>query len=824
MALYSRFNFYSGLFLVSASTLMLQLIQTRILSVVTWYHLAFFVISMAMFGLTAGAVYVYLHKDHFRKETLSYDLSYYTTLYALSIVICLAIQMTLVPVIVRSLVWIITWVEFALCISIPFYFAGIILSLALTRSPYSIGKVYGVDLLGAASGCFGVLLVLDLLDGPSGLILVGSISMLAAIFFRHSDIGGHRQIKPRFHFLIDRQVFLFLVLACFTVANNISKIKLQPLVSKGNFEDADTYIYKKWNTFSRIAVYPKVHDRPYLYGPSPMLDFENYFIEQYFMNIDGSAGTVIYPFDGDEKEIEFLKYDITNLAYFLPGRDQAAVIGIGGGRDILSAIFFGYTDITGVELNPIFAEILTQHPYFSEFNRIHEEQSVQIVVDDGRNWFTKVEKKFDVIQMSLIDTWAATGAGAFSLSENGLYTVEAWEIFLSRLTDNGVLTVSRWFNSTDTDETGRLVSLAVATLLESGVSRPRDHLFLATQGNIATLIVSLRPLSEQDLERLHTISEIYRHDVLISPTVIPELSGIKNIVESDSIQTLMEHTGNLNYDLSPPTDDRPFFFNQLPLSRVINALGLARDLLGYDTMGIGIRHGNRIATATLLVLFLISVILVLVAIILPLKPAVKDIGLKYTFGGGLYFLLIGFGFMLVEISLLQRMGIFFGHPIYSLSIILSSLILTTGLGSLISDVVRLDSLSKFLVWAGLTGGYILLLPFWLPGLLADCAGLTLFFKFLICMAVVSPAGIFMGFAFPTGIKLITRIDASPTPWYWGINGAASVLASVVAVATSIAQGISFTMSIGGICYLLLGPVIWIFFGKQMARHKTTPVP
>src|SRR5438094_5713990 len=146
----SQSNFYIGLFLITGCTLMLQVIQTRILSVVAWYHLAFFAISMAMFGLTVGAVWVYLRRDRFTEKMLSYDLSYFSTAFALSILLCLVVQMSLTPMVSRSMTSILTWAELAMCLSIPFFFSGIVVSLALTRSPFPVGRVYGADLVGAA--------------------------------------------------------------------------------------------------------------------------------------------------------------------------------------------------------------------------------------------------------------------------------------------------------------------------------------------------------------------------------------------------------------------------------------------------------------------------------------------------------------------------------------------------------------------------------------------------------------------------------------------------------------------------------------------------
>src|SRR5262249_31271877 len=173
------------------------------------------------------------------------------------------------------------------------------------------------------------------------------------------------------------------------------------------------------------------------------------------LNIDGGAGTLMHHFDGTKDSIHFLRYDVVNLAYNLPGIDKAAVVGIGGGRDLLSAHLYGVPHITGIELNPIFVDLLTRHPVYKPFANLGAIPNLEIHLDDARSWFASTDERFDLIQMSMIDTWAATGAGAFTLSENGLYTLEGWRAFLRGLNDGGTFTVSRWFDPGDIDETGR---------------------------------------------------------------------------------------------------------------------------------------------------------------------------------------------------------------------------------------------------------------------------------------------------------------------------------------------------------------------------------
>ena len=805
----SQPKFYTGLFLITGCTLMLQVIQTRILSVVAWYHLAFFAISMAMFGLTVGAVWVYLRRDRFTEKTLSYDLSYFSTAFALSTLLCLVVQMSLTPVVTRSMTSILIWAELAMCLSVPFFFSGIVVSLALTRSPFPVGRVYGADLVGAAVGCLGVLVLLNNTDGPSAILWVGALAAAGAFFFSTSGIGGAPQTTLPLDSLLRHRATIFVLIVTCAVLNGLTDYGLQPLVAKGNFEAGNTYALRAWNTFSRVAVYPPVTQKPGMWAPSPKMPV-GLEIEQHRITIDADAGTAAYRFTGDLKEVDFLKYDVTTLAYHLPNRERAAVIGVGGGRDMLSAAVFGLQDITGVEINPILLKFLTEKARFADFTNVRSLNGARFVIDEGRSWMARTQQSFDIIQMSLIDTWAATGAGAFSLSENGLYTVEAWRIFLSRLTPKGVFTVSRWYDAKEPAETGRMLSLAVAALLEMGISEPRQHIFLATQASVATLIISRAPFSPGDLKALNNAATEYEHHTLVSPTVAVPSETLNRILTSKSRKELQDYTSNLSFDLTPATDDRPFFFNQLPLTKPVQAFYLAQAMVAADTYLGGIRGGNLVATATLIILFVISLGLVVVSILVPLRHAVRDVGGKLAVGGTLYFLLIGIGFMMIEIGLLQRMSVFLGHPVYSLSVLLFTLILATGIGSLVSDIVPLDSRPRFFIWALFTGAYVAALPHWLSSVFLAFDSASLLTRAILCVITIAPAGLLLGFGFPTGMRLISAIDPRPTPWFWGINGAAGTLASTVAVASSISFGIGTTLTIGATCYILLIPTAFLF--------------
>jgi SAM-dependent methyltransferase len=755
-----------------------------------------------MFGITAGSLWVYLRRQRFSERTLSYDLTYFSS--ALAVVTALggAVQMTLAPASGATATTMLVALELAACLAVPFFLSGVVISLALTRSPFPIGRVYAVDLAGAAAGCLGVLAVLNLTDGPSAILWVSATTALAAVSFSGSEIGGKPASAMPLAGRLMRAKVIFAVLVVCAAANGITGRGIQPLFVKGKLELGETApVFTEWNTFARISAFNPVVAPPVMWGASPTFRPEEWPITQRGMFIDGDAATVSTGWDGDVAHAGFLKYDVTNIAQFLPGHKRAAVIGVGGGRDILSARVFGVPDITGVELNPILVRLLTAKPGYADFSNLNHEAGVHFHVDEGRSWFARNTSKFDIIQMSLVDTFAATGAGAYSLSENGLYTVDAWRIFLDSLTPNGVFTVSRWYAPGNVNETGRIVSLASATLFRLGVTDLRQHIFLAASGNIATLVVSRSPLSADNVALLNQVAADKQFQVLLSPGREPASPVLQHIVTSANEEDLQQYTASLPLDLTPPTDERPFFFNQLPLFHPWRAIGEALQSRGTG----GIIAGNTTATMTLVILFLCSVLLVNRIIVYPLRPAIADVGRRLAVGGTAYFMLIGVGFMCSEMGLLQRLSVFLGHPIYSLSIVLFSLILTTGMGSLFSDKFPLNTRTRFVLWALLASGYLAALPAWLPNMLHAFESATLMMRAALCVAVIAPAGLLLGFGFPTGMRFIDAVDRRPTPWFWGINGAAGVLASSAAVAVSIALGIYVTFLISAFCYALLIP-------------------
>ena len=805
----SKTSFLLGLFLLCMCVLMLQIVETRILSVISYYALAFFSISIAMFGMTAGSLFVYFRERWFPAERLFENLVWISSAFGIAVVIsALFLISTVLMMAGKSdfVMMVLLWLKLIIILAPPYFFAGMAISLALTRSPWSVPLVYSADLLGAGTGCLAVLAALSFIDSVSALFLIGAIGTVAAFFFALTARAWSLFDKPllpvaRLRILTQPAVLAvaFAVLAFGNAA--IQPYGLKLAVVKNRLESilpgaALTRVLEivRWNSFSRIHVGPSNLGTPAMWGPSSKTPSS--LIEQRGMSIDGGAGSEMYRFDGDFSKLEFLKYDVTNLAYYIRHTGRAAVIGVGGGRDLLSARLFGFRDITGVELNPIFVDLLSR--VLRSYNHLADLDGMRLFVDEARSWFARSADHFDNIQMSLIDTFAATGAGAFSLSENGLYTLQGWRTFFDHLTPSGTFTVSRWYSPDNVDETGRMVSLTMATLISEGIRSPRDHIFLAGVSNLATLIVAKAPFTPEELAVLTATADKLHFTILVSPQTPPQSAVLSKITSATTLQGLNEAVSSYPLDLSVPTDDRPFFFNQLRITSPAS-LWIALNSIA------GVANGNLLATVTVAVVIVLSAILVFISTVVPSLSSVRRVTPRLAVLGSLYFVLIGFGFMFVEIGLVQRISIYLGHPVYGLSIGLFGIIVSTGLGSLCAAHISLLPGVRIQLWAAILGLYLILLPYWFPILVDQFASATLLVRAGVSLTAILPCGLLMGFGFPTGIEIVNAVDSRPTPWFWAVNGAAGVLAAGLAVIVSIHSAIATTLWCGAVCYLLLGP-------------------
>jgi hypothetical protein len=809
-----RMQVYLGTFLLAFAMLALEVTLTRLLSVVTWYHLAFFAIATAMLGMTAGATVVFLNPRRFAEERLHENLAGACLRFTLVVPVALVL-LCLVPLTMTvSLMTVCAMLVATVACAVPFFYAGIAITLLLTKYPLPIGRLYAADLAGASFGCLFVLAGLEVFDAPSLILLCGAVGALAGLVF------AWRRTGPR---LAGAAAAAVLLMTAAGLINARSPYLIRPLMVKGCLRPAHGYVCERWNSFSRVTVEPKKVGPPHYWGASPKAPSDP--VEQHNMTIDGEAGTHVGRFASRE-DVEHLRYDVTNVAYYVAPKGPACIIGVGGGRDAQAALLFGQERVTAIDVNPIFVDLLRGR--FRDFAGLAGRDDVELVVDEARSYLSRTDERFSLVQMSLIDTWAATGAGAFSLSENSLYTVEAWSVFLERLRDDGVFTVSRWYNPGNLGETGRLMGLAVASLLRAGVRDPADHVALITCGKVSTLLISRRPLPAATVARLREVCAELEYDAAVLPGEAPPHEALREILACRSMDELRRVAARRPLRCDPPTDEDPYFFNMLRLSHVDAAFRSEA----------GVYQGNLKATLTLVGLIGSLLLVAGATVLVPLwlrgrstrgdcpdsraakmgrSPSPRGISdfsrsengtvpvdsQPVLWAGVAYFSLIGAGFMLTEIALIQRLSVLLSHPVYALGILLFTMILSTGVGSFLSERLPLVRRPWVFLYPLLAVGAILGVRFLLSALLAGMITSPMSLKILVAVAVVFPMGLVMGFFFPTGMRLVRAVGSDETPWYWALNGVFGVLASAMAVFVSIFLGISANFYLAAGCYALL---------------------
>jgi len=791
-----------GIALTSMGALALEIVLTRIFSVTMRYHFAFLAISLALMGSAMAGVILYFFPNLTQPEqarrwigigALALAISAPVTLILyLQIPFRLTLDKGLAPLQILYLALI------YLDMTVPFLLSGLVLSLALSAWSKRAGRVYWADLTGAALGCLFSILALEALGGAGAVLAAGGLAALAGLILTWG--WGKRQA------LALTTVLALIVLIWSNAREDwitVSPRKDQKL------------LYEHWNASSYVAVHDISH-YPFFWS----IDLDNWdkvvqegrFLNHALLLIDDVAGTPVQEFRGLLSEVEFLHYDLTSLVYHVVERPQTLVIGPGGGRDVLAALASGAPHVTAVEVNPIIVDVVREH--LADFaNHLYDRPDVTIAVDDARGYIARSPKRYDVIQASLIDTWAAGGSGAFALSENSLYTVEAFKTYYEHLTDQGILTVSRWYLTERPAETMRLVSTGMAGWASAGVADPRQHVVVVARPNamgqiegMSTALFKRTPFTQSEIAALEERSEELGFTFIYAP-------GLQPYEEVGDFITTENHTAfSADYplDISPATDDRPFFFNLVRFG----------DLFDLSLSASGVYRTSVEALLILGAVLGITAVMGALFIILPLWISSQRRGLtRPSWRLLVYFGGLGVAFMMVEIPIVQRLAIYLGRPVYSLAVALFSILLFSGLGSLCAGRLAIEPshwlrkqlfplLLALVILHAMAGGWLLRTTIgWpLPGRL----GMT--------VALLAPLGFLMGMPFPLGMRWAGTHRPGVVPWHWGINGVMSVLGSALSIALAIHFGLRATLFIAAGVYGLAG----VMLARETGREFLSP--
>jgi hypothetical protein len=753
---------YLGLGFTTLATLILELSLTRIFSVVFFYHLAFLAISIALFGLGAGGVFSYVVSA--RPGRLYVKLGALALANSLCVILALWFLLSR-PANSGSFTLAIVYFASAL----PFFLSGTVVSIAISEAIDRVDRAYFFDLAGAAAGCLLLIPFLEWFGGPNTLIAAGVLfAVSSAIWFNQAGAFRRRAMA----------VLVSLLLVGLMVFNGKRGSVLDIHVAKGQALPDEKFV--AWNGISRIGVSGA--------GSS------------WSIVIDADAATGISPYDWDhisEQDRAQLLHQGPGFPYAMRPGAKALIIGPGGGYDVARALASGSSNITAVEINPIIANDVMRDKFLKESHSIYQHPGVNVHIEDGRSFVRGSDQKYQVLQATLVDTWASTAAGAFALSENNLYTTDAFTDYLEHLTDDGVLAFTRW-GFQPPRESLRLISLAIAALPRVGETDPARHVMVIREdtakingwGALDTVLISRKPFSDADIARARQIIGEAHMDEIYLPGDAPTNPFGQLLTTADPAAFWRDYP----FDVSPVSDDRPFFFYTVQ----------PRDLKNYILTANQSSADFKVNRAVPLLFGLMAVSLCATTLILVLPRFLLGTRLpkqKGVLAFLWYFICLGAGYILIQVALIQKFVLLLGHPTYALVVIVFSMLVASGLGSYFSRRLLADDDTRLARLLCAIAVLVAALAFGARPLNEVAATWPLWSKMLITVLAIAPAAFLMGMPFPTGLRRLEHRHPPSVRWAWSLNAAASVLGSAGAIFLAIYIGLRATLLVGGTLYL-----------------------
>jgi hypothetical protein len=774
-----------GVALASFAALLLELSLTRLFSVILFYHFAFLAISVALLGLGAGGVFAYLRRQWLARyptrslATACCTINAAATLLVLEIVLHTPVSLELSSANFLKLTVI------YLSSALPFFFTGLLLAVVFARNSQQVPMLYGADLAGGALACLAVVPLLDLLGVPGAVIFTGVAMALAGAIWTFPG-GGCRLA-----------LILAVALLVLITANRFWSL-VDIVYAKGvRVGGAAKVEFVGWNAISRIEVDRKPDQSKWI-----VIDAD---ANSAIVNVNPLAWNGVW-----QRDLMSAPPAVANV---LRPQGEYAIIGPGGGVDMLRAVANGSPSVTGIEINPIIANTIMRGRYADYSYSLYELPQVRMVVSDGRSFIRGSKVQFDVIQMTLVDTWASTAAGAFALSESYLYTTEAFEQYFQHLKPDGLVAVTRW-EFKQPREALRVASVALEALRRLGVAEPARNFIVISDGPLdedGRPVLVLAKKSAFTAGEESSVQEHLRKNQNLRALYLPSVPGshpFSQLITSGDPGAFVQ---GYPYNISPVFDDAPFFFFTLKMPQLLAAGSQSHR---------GIDWKVSVGVVVLGIVLLISILAVLALLVLPL--ALGGTGRPRTILGLMYFVAIGLGYILVEITFVQRLVLYLGHPTYAITVVIFLILLSSGVGSLVSRTLNLRHRSIYLPLAVIAGA-LLAYSFVLPSLLASGVGLPFGVKLLVSGAILAPLGFVMGMPFPTGLRAVgaalpegavwARDTRSATDkigglveWAWALNAGSSVLGSVLAIVVAINFGLKITLACGAAAYLAAGAV------------------
>ncbi len=755
-----------GIALSSFSALLLELALTRLFSVVLFYHFAFLAISIALLGLGAGGVLAHLWKERLN----SWDLRSIATA-------CTAVNAAVIPIVLEIVLHVPVSLELSgdnflrltaiyICSAVPFFLTGMQFSVIFARECSRIPRLYGADLTGGALACLAIVPLLNWMGGPNAILFAAFVSGIAAVVWSATS----RVRKGT--------LWLSVALGLLIIVNFSGRF-LDVVWAKGiRRENVE---FSRWSAISRVEV-----DREDSGAKVIVIDADaNTFI----MNADPKR------WEGSQWQDDLMAAPPAVVNALRPHGDYA-IIGPGGGVDVLRAVANGSPNVTGIEINSIIANTIMRERYADFAQHLYQRPEVHLHVGDGRSFIRNSTAQYDVVQMTLVDTWASTAAGAFALSENSLYTTQAFREYFEHLMPDGILAVTRW-EFREPREALRVVSVAMEALHELGVADVSRNFVVISEGELDEDGIPVAVLAKKNAFTPKEEQVVRQHlrdypplKLLYAPSE-RGTNAFARLIKSNNPEAF---TRDYAYNVTPVTDNAPFFFFTLKPKRLLH---LTSNMSAMDWK-------VNLGVAVLGMLLMISVLAVLAFLVLPL---LAERGTrKHPTQALFYFVAVGLGYILVEVTFIQRFVLFLGHPTYALTVVVFLMLLSSGAGSVASREWLSDGRRVWLPLVLIVVGVLTYVGV-LPVLLERLVGKAFIVKLLISAGLLVPLGFAMGMPFPTGLRALTNSEhtqpgRNSIEWAWAMNAASSVLGSVLAIVLAIQFGLNITLACGAAAYFL----------------------
>ena len=780
---------YIGIFLLSAATLMLQVAYTRIFSIGLWNHFVWMIVSIALLGYAASG-------------TL---LSAFPRLLKMDLDRVLAIVSVLCSVFILVSYWAsnrvpfdpsrLDWVNFQviyltvyyLLLSLPFLLSGLAIAMAVEKAGTRINRLYFSSFIGSAMGSILVLPLFGPLTGPGVIVFTSLIAGASALVFSYDQGKGD---------FAKVMAWLLVLIILLTYAGSLIPVRISPHKSLNmalRYPGA-SLVETRWNAFSRVDVVTSGFVRS---APGLSLQYEQPLPEQIGVIVDGDGLNAITRYDGNISSLDFTGYLPAALPYWLVQSPKVLVVGSGGGLGVLTALHHDSSEIEAIESNPLIVE-LVQEDYGAFSGSIYQDEKVSVSVTEGRRFIQSSGDEYDVIELSMTGSASASSTGIYALSENYLYTVESFEGFIDHLSENGFLSVSRWLLPPPREDV-RIVSLAVSALEALGVREPESHVAVIRSWGTITLLVKRSPLSMQEIASIKDFCGEMGFDIVYVPGVEPsEVNYYNRFPEPiyyDLVYGLLhaenreEFYNGYLYDIGVSTDETPFFFHFFKWDRLIETYE------SLDRKWQPLIEGGYLVPLALIQAFILSLLFVLLPMRRLRRSEAED-----KWNHLVYFFGLGLGYMFIEMATIQRFMLLLGHPVYSVSAVLFSLLLASGLGSYFSGRITPGGERHKMVLL-LVGALAVLYSF-ISSFILPLRGLPIAARLLATSVLIAPLGFLMGMPFPLGVRLLTGSRRPLIPWAWAVNGCASVLGSILPTILALNMGFSRIYQIAGAIYLV----------------------